>query len=265
MKAATPILFLAAGAAAGQFRPRDLAQVSAAVSTVLDGLKTYDGEINKFNGGDPANLLAATTTMINTVKTAVVGIKAATNVSLEEAMNFKPLSDAMNVAGDAVLTDLNIKVAVFEAEHLCGVFHEEVGELGDNVVELMNDVASKFPSADASKDEIAHFTTTFADLVAKLAACAGTKSVTVTDCPTGGAGVYPTQQVTSVPSMLPSGYTPVVSHYTPSAGGSIPTKVGNTTTSPATGKPTHVVVAGAATLKLSVVAVAAAALLTAFL
>ncbi len=124
----------------------------------------------------------------------------------------------------------------------------------------MTAIASKFPNPDVSKDEIQHFTDTFAALDAKLQDCSGfSKIANTTECPTGGAGVYPTAMVTSVPSNLPTGvYTPHPSPYTPfPTGSAIPTKVSNTTV--ATGKPNYVVTAGASGLKLSVGAVAIAA------
>jgi hypothetical protein len=259
MKFFAPVAIFAAGVAASRYQQRDLAQVEAAVSKVLDGLKAYDVEINKFEGGDPSNLSGATATMVNIVKVAIDGLQVATNVSIEEAMNFKPLSDAMNVAGDAVLTDLKAKVDLFTKLHLCAYFYPVVSELGDNVVILMNTVASKFPSPDASKDEIEHFTTTFAALEQSLKDCSYPPSAAsvVTDCPTGGSGVYPTSMVTSVPSSLPYGpYTPKVSSYVPN-----PTKIVNVTTVPtSTSKPVVVVTAGATGLKFSVGAVLAAGL-----
>src|SRR6187399_2804583 len=102
MRFTSAFAVLAVGCAAAGFPKRDLAEVSGAVTKVLDGLKAYDGEINSFNGGDPRRLLGATATMSSTVSTALDGLKAAGNVSISEAIKFKPLSDQMNAAGDAV-------------------------------------------------------------------------------------------------------------------------------------------------------------------
>ncbi len=133
MKLTTTLALFAAGVSASRFqqlRLRDLAEVESIVTTVLGAIQTFDGQVSNFTGGDPSNLSSDCTKMVYTVKTAVKNLNPVSNVSLQDAYNFKPLSDQMNAAGDKLLDDLDSQVSLFKSLGLCSYVYPGIQELG---------------------------------------------------------------------------------------------------------------------------------------
>jgi hypothetical protein len=107
-----------------------LDQVIGIMTPVLNGLNSYDGTLQCFNGGDSTGFKNAGTTLLTTVKTAVANLGNMTaNLTMDEAYGFQSTSDSLNKAGDSVIGHLGDKKAVYQAWGLCSYINPFVNDL----------------------------------------------------------------------------------------------------------------------------------------
>ncbi|ORY59656.1 uncharacterized protein BCR38DRAFT_351401 [Pseudomassariella vexata] len=151
---------------------RNLVEVTNIMTQVLHGILNFDAAIINYNGGPQVSQLqGASGTMVGIIKTATLAASNMTNLSVEEAQGFQPLSDKLNVAGDKLLADLNGKNDLFSKACVCEPVFELVTVVGDHVITLMNTVSTKFPQGGKGGKEIEHFTKIFNDMEEKLSKC----------------------------------------------------------------------------------------------
>ncbi|KAK2056286.1 hypothetical protein LY76DRAFT_618005 [Colletotrichum caudatum] len=176
MKFFAPIVLLAAGVLAtptpsDDLCERELSDVNAIMTTVLNGIQELDGSICGYNGGAGADLEDASGKMLTIIRTATNNAAAMLPLTMDEAIAFQPLSDQLNAAGDKLLVDLDAKVPLLAKSGACDSTLTWVAQVGGNVNTLMTTISTKFPAGGKGGDEITHFNGIFSQMQDKLSGC----------------------------------------------------------------------------------------------
>ncbi|KAK2024662.1 hypothetical protein LX32DRAFT_643443 [Colletotrichum zoysiae] len=134
MKFFAPIVLLAAGVLAtptpSDLCERELSDVNAIMTTVLNGIQELDGSICGYGGGPGAELEDASGKMLTIIRTATNNAAAMLPLTMDEAIAFQPLSDQLNAAGDKLLVDLDEKVPLLSKSGACDSTLAWVAQVG---------------------------------------------------------------------------------------------------------------------------------------
>ncbi|KLU91074.1 hypothetical protein MAPG_09597 [Magnaporthiopsis poae ATCC 64411] len=137
-------LALSAGTALAGVVERDVKTINAVVTDTDTRLKELTTAINNFNG-DPAQLLTATTNMLNSLNKGVTDIAATTPITLNDAVTLQATVTTLQNDGNALIQALNSKKSAFENAGLCEVVFKQAGDMGDVAKKLIDTVVTKVP------------------------------------------------------------------------------------------------------------------------
>ncbi|KLU82759.1 hypothetical protein MAPG_01828 [Magnaporthiopsis poae ATCC 64411] len=221
MKPSIPAIFtLAMGASASAVAPRaavearSLEVVMRVMTNVYENMVRLDGAITRFQAiHDVEELKQHGGEMVTTIQSADAEVLGMTPITLEEAAQFQPLSEKLNVMGAALLGHAVEKTPTFGQAGVCSYAQEMISRIGANVIKLMGDVAAKFPTdvQGEGNQGIQRFANLFAETVARLNACASSSGQTTSSGPTTPFPIYPKPNSTAaVWSPTPTGTRPPV-------------------------------------------------------
>ncbi|KAL8403750.1 hypothetical protein RB594_008850 [Gaeumannomyces avenae] len=123
---------------------RDIQTITKVVTNTGNRIKELTAAIKGFNG-DPAQLLTASTNMLDTLNKGVTDITATSPISLNDAVTLQGTVTGLQSEGNALIQALTDKKTAFENAGLCEVVFKQSGDFGDLGKKLIDAVVNKVP------------------------------------------------------------------------------------------------------------------------
>ncbi|KAL8287937.1 hypothetical protein RB601_004380 [Gaeumannomyces tritici] len=123
---------------------RDAQTITNVVTNADNRIKELTAAINGFNG-NPAQLLTASTNMLNSLNKGAADITATSPISLNDAVTLQGTVTGLQSDGNALIQALSDKKTAFENAGLCEVVFKQSGDIGDLAKKLIDAVVTKVP------------------------------------------------------------------------------------------------------------------------
>lgn len=137
---------LATGAFAAALHGRDIGTITAAMTAAGQGIVGLDNAVKAFNG-DVAAVLAASSSLVQTLKDGKAKVDPTGELSLGDALGLQTPAQDLQAKGDALLADITAKRPAIAAAGLCETTFTQTTAINDASKDLINTVVSKVPAA----------------------------------------------------------------------------------------------------------------------